>query len=941
MNKNDKIIIKGANENNLKNINLEIPKNKFVVITGVSGSGKTSLAFDTIYSEGQRRYIESINTYARQFLGNIKKPNVDYIEGLSPSIAISQKTTSQNPRSIIATITEIYDYLRLLYARIGKIYCPIHNELIQSTSISEIVDRIYNYPEKNKIMIIAPIVKNKKGSHKIILEKLKKTGYVRFKIDNVIYDVEDIYELEKNKFHSISVIVDRLIIKKNIKERIADSVESALNLSNNGTVEIQDVTSNKEFTYSTKNSCIYCGFSLVNLEPSIFSFNSPQGACSMCNGLGINEMIDIDKIINQNLSINEGAISIFENSTSPFYPNLIKSVCEKFNIDRNIPFKNLPDSKKQILIYGNNETTIKHIYENNEGKIINKDKYFSGLEKIVLKRYKQGMTKSIREAMKKYIKEDKCRHCDGKRLKKEILSVYIGGKNIMDFCSMTINNSYSFINNLKLSEKEYNISKLILLEISSRIKFLNDVGLGYLTLDRESGTLSGGEAQRIRLATQIGSKLTGITYVLDEPSIGLHQRDNNKLINTIKSMRDLGNSIIVVEHDEETILSSDYIIDIGPKAGVNGGKVIAEGTPEEIIKNKKSLTGDYLSGRKKILVPKNRRKGNGKFIEIIGAKKNNLKNISLKIPLGKFIAITGVSGSGKSTLINEILFKQSMNKINNKKIDTNFLKSIEGVIENIDRVIQIDQKPIGRTPRSNPATYISVFDDIRELYSITNEAKLRGYKKGRFSFNIKGGRCESCCGDGIIKIEMHFLPDVYVLCDKCNGKRYNNETLEIKYKDKNISEILDMTVKDAYNFFINIPKISKKLKTMIDVGLEYIKLGQSSTTLSGGEAQRVKLASELHKKSEGKTLYILDEPTTGLHMDDIKKLLSILNLLADLGNTIVIIEHNLDVIKSADYVIDLGPEGGELGGNIITKGEPEEIISCEKSYTGKYLKKLL
>lgn len=941
MNKNDKIIIKGANENNLKNINLEIPKNKFVVITGVSGSGKTSLAFDTIYSEGQRRYIESINTYARQFLGNIKKPNVDYIEGLSPSIAISQKTTSQNPRSIIATITEIYDYLRLLYARIGKIYCPIHNELIQSTSISEIVDRIYNYPEKNKIMIIAPIVKNKKGSHKIILEKLKKTGYVRFKIDNVIYDVEDIYELEKNKFHSISVIVDRLIIKKNIKERIADSVESALNLSNNGTVEIQDVTSNKEFTYSTKNSCIYCGFSLVNLEPSIFSFNSPQGACSMCNGLGINEMIDIDKIINQNLSINEGAISIFENSTSPFYPNLIKSVCEKFNIDRNIPFKNLPDSKKQILIYGNNETTIKHIYENNEGKIINKDKYFSGLEKIVLKRYKQGMTKSIREAMKKYIKEDKCRHCDGKRLKKEILSVYIGGKNIMDFCSMTINNSYSFINNLKLSEKEYNISKLILLEISSRIKFLNDVGLGYLTLDRESGTLSGGEAQRIRLATQIGSKLTGITYVLDEPSIGLHQRDNNKLINTIKSMRDLGNSIIVVEHDEETILSSDYIIDIGPKAGVNGGKVIAEGTPEEIIKNKKSLTGDYLSGRKKILVPKNRRKGNGKFIEIIGAKKNNLKNISLKIPLGKFIAITGVSGSGKSTLINEILFKQSMNKINNKKIDTNSLKSIEGVIENIDRVIQIDQKPIGRTPRSNPATYISVFDDIRELYSITNEAKLRGYKKGRFSFNIKGGRCESCCGDGIIKIEMHFLPDVYVLCDKCNGKRYNNETLEIKYKDKNISEILDMTVKDAYNFFINIPKISKKLKTMIDVGLEYIKLGQSSTTLSGGEAQRVKLASELHKKSEGKTLYILDEPTTGLHMDDIKKLLSILNLLADLGNTIVIIEHNLDVIKSADYVIDLGPEGGELGGNIITKGEPEEIISCEKSYTGKYLRKLL
>ena len=941
MNKNDKIIIKGANENNLKNINLEIPKNKFVVITGVSGSGKTSLAFDTIYSEGQRRYIESINTYARQFLGNIKKPNVDYIEGLSPSIAISQKTTSQNPRSIIATITEIYDYLRLLYARIGKIYCPIHNELIQSTSISEIVDRIYNYPEKNKIMIIAPVVKNKKGSHKIILEKLKKTGYVRFKIDNVIYDVEDIYELEKNKFHSISVIVDRLIIKKNIKERIADSVESALNLSNNGTVEIQDVTSNKEFTYSTKNSCIYCGFSLVNLEPSIFSFNSPQGACSMCNGLGINEMIDIDKIINQNLSINEGAISIFENSTSPFYPNLIKSVCEKFNIDRNIPFKNLPDSKKQILIYGNNETTIKHIYENNEGKIINKDKYFSGLEKIVLKRYKQGMTKSIREAMKKYIKEDKCRHCDGKRLKKEILSVYIGGENIMDFCSMTINNSYSFINNLKLSEKEYNISKLILLEISSRIKFLNDVGLGYLTLDRESGTLSGGEAQRIRLATQIGSKLTGITYVLDEPSIGLHQRDNNKLINTIKSMRDLGNSIIVVEHDEETILSSDYIIDIGPKAGVNGGKVIAEGTPEEIIKNKKSLTGDYLSGRKKILVPKNRRKGNGKFIEIIGAKKNNLKNISLKIPLGKFIAITGVSGSGKSTLINEILFKQSMNKINNKKIDTNSLKSIEGVIENIDRVIQIDQKPIGRTPRSNPATYISVFDDIRELYSITNEAKLRGYKKGRFSFNIKGGRCESCCGDGIIKIEMHFLPDVYVLCDKCNGKRYNNETLEIKYKDKNISEILDMTVKDAYNFFINIPKISKKLKTMIDVGLEYIKLGQSSTTLSGGEAQRVKLASELHKKSEGKTLYILDEPTTGLHMDDIKKLLSILNLLADLGNTIVIIEHNLDVIKSADYVIDLGPEGGELGGNIIIKGEPEEIISCEKSYTGKYLKKLL
>lgn len=941
MQKKNKIIIQGARENNLKNIDLEIPRDKFVVITGLSGSGKSSLAFDTIYAEGQRRYVESLSAYARQFLGNIEKPDVDAIEGLSPAISINQKTTSKNPRSTVATVTEIYDYLRLLYARVGQIYCPNHNIKIESSSVSQIIDSIMKMPERSKIQIISPIIKEKKGTHKKLIEKLAKDGYIRFKVDDENYEVDEIPELEKNKKHSISVIVDRIIVKNGVEGRLADSLETSLHLSDNDIVEIENISENKIYTYSTKHSCKFCDFTLGDLEPRIFSFNNPQGACSECDGLGMHETVDVNKIINKDLSIEEGAILIYNNATSTYYPSLIDCVCNTFNISKVVPFKELTKEEQEILLYGNDYQEVVHKYISDDGSKKTRVIYFEGVANNVLRRYKSGMTKATREAMAKYIKEDQCRSCKGQRLKPEILSVYVGEKNIAEICELSISDSYKFFEELKLNEHDYTIAKLVLKEIKSRLQFLNDVGLDYLTLNRTSGTLSGGEAQRIRLATQIGSKLMGVTYILDEPSIGLHQRDNEKLINTMLNMRDLGNTVLVVEHDEDTMLACDYIVDIGPKAGEHGGQVVAVGTPSQIMKNKNSITGAYLSGRMKIDVPKNRRKGNGEFIKITRAKKNNLKNISVSFPLGTFTGITGVSGSGKSTLINEILYKSVKNILSKESYDDVGVKKVEGVDKNIDKIIDIDQSPIGRTPRSNPATYTGVFDDIRDLFASTNEAKVRGYKKGRFSFNVKGGRCESCSGDGILKIEMHFLPDVYVPCEICKGKRYNRETLEVKYKGKSISDVLNMTIKEAYDFFENIPKIKNKLETLVNVGLEYIRLGQSATTLSGGEAQRVKLASELYKKSTGKTLYILDEPTTGLHIDDISRLIKIIDKLVESGNTVIVIEHNLDVIKCCDYLIDLGPEGGIGGGTIVDSCTPEKLVENKYSYTGKFLKKLL
>ena len=941
MQKKNKIVIQGARENNLKNIDLEIPRDQFVVITGLSGSGKSSLAFDTIYAEGQRRYVESLSAYARQFLGNIEKPDVDLIEGLSPAISINQKTTSKNPRSTVATVTEIYDYLRLLYARIGEIYCPNHHVKIESSSISQIVDSIMEMPVRSRIQIVAPMIKEKKGTHKKLIEKLAKEGYIRFKIDGENYEVDEIPELDKNKKHSISVIIDRIVIKEGVEGRLADSLETSLHLSNNDLVEIDDVGKGETHLYSTKYSCKYCDFTLGDLEPRIFSFNNPQGACPACDGLGMHETVDVNKVVQKDISINDGAIVVYNTATSTYYPSLVKCVCEHFGIPMDIPFKELTQEQQNIVLYGNDAEEITHTYINDEGVKRSRIICFEGVCNNILRRYKSGMTKATREAMAKYIKEDECQSCHGQRLKPEILSVYVAEKNIAEICEMSIRDSYDFFENIKLSEKDYTIARLVLKEIKSRLQFLNDVGLDYLTLNRASGTLSGGEAQRIRLATQIGSKLMGVTYILDEPSIGLHQRDNEKLINTMLSMRDLGNTVLVVEHDEDTMLACDYIVDIGPKAGENGGQVVAVGTPKEIMENKNSITGAYLSGRKKIEVPKERRSGNGEFITINKAKKNNLKDVSVKLPLGKFIGVTGVSGSGKSTLVNEILFNSVKSILNKEELDTEYVKSVKGVEGNIDKIIDIDQSPIGRTPRSNPATYTGVFDDIRDLYANTNEAKLRGYKKGRFSFNVKGGRCEACTGDGILKIEMHFLPDVYVPCEVCNGKRYNRETLEVKYKGKSISDVLDMTIKEAYEFFENIPKIKNKLETLVNVGLDYIRLGQSATTLSGGEAQRVKLASELYKKSTGKTLYILDEPTTGLHIDDISRLIKIINKLVDGGNTVVVIEHNLDVIKCCDYLIDLGPEGGVGGGTILDECTPEKLIENPQSYTGKFLKKLL
>ncbi|MEJ9151211.1 excinuclease ABC subunit UvrA [Bacillus smithii] len=935
----DQIIVKGARAHNLKNIDVTIPRDQLVVLTGLSGSGKSSLAFDTIYAEGQRRYVESLSAYARQFLGQMDKPDVDAIEGLSPAISIDQKTTSRNPRSTVGTVTEIYDYLRLLFARIGHPICPNHGIEITSQTIEQMVDRIMEYPERTRLQILAPVVSGKKGTHAKTLENMKKQGYVRLRVDGEMRDVEEDVQLDKNKKHSIEVVVDRIVVKDGIHSRLADSLEAALKLGE-GKVII-DVIGQEELLFSEHHACPYCGFSIGELEPRMFSFNSPYGACPTCDGLGSRLKVDVDLVIpDWNLSLRENAIAPWEPTSSQYYPQLLKAVCDHYGIDMDIPVKDIPKPLLDKILYGSDGESIYFRYVTDFGQV--KENYieFEGVIPNVERRYRETTSDYIREQMEKYMAHQKCPTCKGHRLRKEALAVKIGGLHIGEVTQFSIKEAKKFFENLTLTEKEKKIAHLILREISQRLGFLDNVGLDYLTLSRAAGTLSGGEAQRIRLATQIGSRLTGVLYILDEPSIGLHQRDNDRLIETLKEMRDIGNTLIVVEHDEDTMLAADYLIDVGPGAGVHGGEIVSAGTPEEVMKDPNSLTGQYLSGKKFIPLPQERRKPDGRFIEIIGAKENNLKNVKVKFPLGVFIAVTGVSGSGKSTLVNEILYKALAHKLYQAKQKPGQHKEVKG-IEHLDKVIEIDQSPIGRTPRSNPATYTGVFDDIRDVFARTTKAKMRGYKKGRFSFNVKGGRCEACRGDGIIKIEMHFLPDVYVPCEVCHGKRYNRETLEVKYKGKNIADVLDMTVEDALEFFENIPKIKRKLQTIADVGLGYIKLGQPATTLSGGEAQRVKLASELHRRSTGRTFYILDEPTTGLHVDDIARLLKVLQRLVENGDTVLVIEHNLDVIKTADYIIDLGPEGGDKGGTIVATGTPEEVAEVEQSYTGKYLKKIL
>jgi excinuclease ABC subunit A len=935
----DQIVVKGARAHNLKNIDVNIPRDKFVVLTGLSGSGKSSLAFDTIYAEGQRRYVESLSAYARQFLGQMEKPDVDSIEGLSPAISIDQKTTSRNPRSTVGTVTEIYDYLRLLFARIGKPHCPVHGIEIAAQTVEQMVDRIMDYPEKTRLQILAPLIAGRKGEHTKLLADIQKMGFVRVRVNGELRELSEKIELEKNKKHSIEVVVDRIVVKPDVATRLADSLETALKLSE-GKV-IVDVMDVEELMFSSSLACPECGFSISDLEPRLFSFNSPYGACTACDGLGVKMIVDPDMLVpNKQLSIEKGAFEAWAGSTSNYYPQFLQSVCDHYQIPTNVPVAELTKEQMKTLLYGTGGEKIKFRYENDFGHTREALVAFEGIVHNLERRYRETGSDGIRDFIEAFMSAKPCEACNGHRLKPETLSVTINGKNIAFVTQLSIGESQSFFAGLTLSEKEQAIAHLILKEVQSRLGFLVNVGLDYLTLSRAAGTLSGGEAQRIRLATQIGSSLMGVLYILDEPSIGLHQRDNNRLIEALHHMRDLGNTLIVVEHDEDTMLAADYIIDIGPGAGIHGGQVVSEGTPEAVMNDTNSLTGQYLSGKKFIPVPATRRELNGKWLEVKGAKENNLRNVTARIPLGVFTCVTGVSGSGKSTLVNEILYKTLARDLNKAKIRPGKHDSISG-LEHVEKVVDIDQSPIGRTPRSNPATYTGVFDDIRDLFSNVTDAKIRGYKKGRFSFNVKGGRCEACRGDGIIKIEMHFLPDVYVPCEICKGKRYNRETLEVRYKGKNISDVLDMTIEDGCEFFKNIPRINRKVQTLVDVGLGYMKMGQPATTLSGGEAQRVKLASELYRRSTGKMLYILDEPTTGLHTDDIDRLLIVLHRLVDSGETVLVIEHNLDVIKTADYLIDLGPEGGHGGGTIIATGTPEQIIKVKASYTGTYLKPIL
>ncbi|KOP63777.1 excinuclease ABC subunit A [Lysinibacillus sp. FJAT-14745] len=937
--KNTEIVVQGARAHNLKNINVTIPRDQLVVLTGLSGSGKSSLAFDTIYAEGQRRYVESLSAYARQFLGQMDKPDVDAIEGLSPAISIDQKTTSRNPRSTVGTVTEIYDYLRLLFARIGKPICTNHGIEITSQTIEQMVDRLLTYPERTKMQLLAPMVSGRKGTHVKLLEDLKKQGFVRVRIDGELRDLDDAIELDKNKKHSIEVVVDRVVMKEGIASRLSDSLETALRLAD-GRVLV-DVMEHEELLFSEHHACPLCGFSIGELEPRMFSFNSPFGACPSCDGLGSTQEVDLDLVVpDWDRSLLEHAIAPWEPTSSQYYPQLLKAVCDHYDIPMDVPVKDLPKEQMDKILYGSGKDKIHFHYENEFGNVRDQMIEFEGVVRNVERRFKETTSDYVREQMEKYMAQQACPSCKGYRLKPETLAVKLADKHIGEVTQYSIQEADTFFKELDLSEKDMKIARLVLREIEERLGFLVNVGLDYLTLSRAAGTLSGGEAQRIRLATQIGSRLTGVLYILDEPSIGLHQRDNDRLISTLQNMRDIGNTLIVVEHDEDTMLAADYLIDVGPGAGVHGGQIVAAGTPQEVMDNEKSLTGQYLSGKKFIPLPIERRKPNGRKLSIKGAKENNLQNVKVDIPLGLFVAVTGVSGSGKSTLINEILYKSLAQKLNRSKVKPGEHKEVTGIDE-LEKVIDIDQSPIGRTPRSNPATYTGVFDDIRDVFAATNEAKVRGYKKGRFSFNVKGGRCEACRGDGIIKIEMHFLPDVYVPCEVCHGKRYNRETLEVKYKDKSIADILDMTIENAVVFFENIPKIQRKLQTIVDVGLGYMKLGQPATTLSGGEAQRVKLASELHRRSTGKSFYILDEPTTGLHAHDIARLLVVLQRLVENGDSVLVIEHNLDVIKTADYIIDLGPEGGDKGGTIVATGTPEEVVEVSGSYTGKYLKPIL